>query len=76
MSFVDYKVFIACSLFMLESIYWTLLTASSHLNDSMQKFCILGPLDFIISINDIAYSSNSLSFSIYEDDTNMFLEFV
>ena len=34
---------------------------------------VLGPLLFIIFINDIAFSSNSMSFFIYADDTNVIM---
>ena len=34
---------------------------------------VLGPLLFILFINDIAFSSNSLSFIIYADDTNVIM---
>lgn len=35
-------------------------------------FCTLGPLLFLIYINDIANSSNQLSFRLFADDANIF----
>ena len=35
---------------------------------------VLGPLLFLLYINDISYSSNQLNFSLFADDTNLYAD--